>query len=42
MSSEDRFAQAKYVFGEKDLTKKFKEQEKCIDALPVIKLTMTA
>lgn len=42
MSREERYSHSKFIFGEKDLTQKFKEQEKCIDALPVIKLTMTA
>jgi len=33
---------AKFIFGEEDTDKKFSDQEKCIDSIPLVKLTMTA
>ena len=42
MPVEERKKMAPQIFGEKDVDQKFDEQEKCIKALPLVKLTMTA
>lgn len=42
LPKEERQAAAPQIFGEEGWTEKFEEQEKCIGALPLVKLSMTA
>lgn len=42
MPVDERKKMASSIFGDKNTDQKFEEQEKCIKALPLVKLTMTA
>lgn len=42
LEAAERKEMAPFIFGDQDTDKKFEEQEKCIDALPLVKLSMTA